>query len=69
MQTWRRQTIIVGICFAVVMLARFYFKHNFAGMDDGSQGIPATDKGEVTGSSASDLQDPRDTVVTLDPNP
>lgn len=63
MQTWRRQTFIVGICFAVVVFARLYFKHHFGAVDDNASGA-LTPAQETTPTDG-----PRDTVVTLDTNP
>jgi hypothetical protein len=63
MQTWRRQTFIVGICFAVVVFARFYFENNFGAVPDTASGGPTPVEEAVETDS------PRDTVVTLDTNP
>lgn len=63
MQTWRRQTFIVAICFAVVVFARLYFKRNFDAVPDTASGS-STPVGEAVETNS-----PRDTVVTLDTNP
>jgi hypothetical protein len=63
MQTWRRQTLIVGICFAVVVFARLYFKHHFGAVDDDASGGLTPNQGSTS------MDEPRDTVVTLDTNP
>ena len=70
MQTWRRQTIVVGICFAVVFLARIYFKNYFVGVEGPSESGPAAESApSQEGAAADQVSGARDTVVTLDTDP
>jgi len=69
MQTWRRQTIIVGLCFAVVVAARFYVKNLFQGLTDGSPAVSTSAAEGAADGPASGSSATPDTVVTLDLNP
>lgn len=70
MRAWRRQTIVVGICFAVVFLARIYFKNHFVGVEGPSESGPAVESNPPSkGAAADQVSGARDTVVTLDTDP
>ena len=69
MQTWRRQTIIVGLCFAVVVAARFYVKNQFQGLTDGAPAGSASPADAAADSPGLGTSAATDTVVTLDLNP
>ena len=67
MYQWRRQTIIVGLCFAAVMAARVYVNRTLAKPANSVEEARTTEPGEKASGRPSASDAAPSAEVTLDP--